>query len=148
MQKPVDNLPKIRARGTVRVSLPAKIAYHPEALKQSIGSLLERLGCARCFSGADCLFTHERDYVVDVKGGISAVTVELNPQPLPPRADHATVSLASGVRYDIDKVFKAVNKVIDIIGSCPCHSGIDVLYLNELKVIGIDAHGESHQFGG
>lgn len=148
MQTKVENVPKIRARGTVRVSLPAKVAYDPEALKTSIGSLLERLGCGRCFSGADCLFTHERDFVVDAKGMISAV--ELNPQPLPPGPppERATVSLAAGARYDIDKVFKAVDKVIDIIGACPCHSGIDILYLNELKVIGIDAQGAPHQFGG
>jgi hypothetical protein len=146
MPTTLDDQPRIRARGTVRVSLPAKVAYHPEALKQSIGSLLERLGCGKCFSGADCLFTHERDFVVDAKGMISAV--ELNPQPLPPKAGMATVSLAGGARYDIDKVFKAVDKVIDIIGACPCHSGIDILYLNELKVIGIDAKGTAQQFGG
>jgi hypothetical protein len=148
MTTKVENEPKIQARGTVRVSLPARIAYNPVALKKSIGSLLERLGCGKCFSGADCLFTHERDFVVDAKGVISAVSVELNPQPLPPRDDAATVSLARGVRYDIDKVFKAVDRVIDIIGPCPCHSGIDILYLNELNVIGINEKVEAQQFGG
>jgi len=75
MTTKVENGPKIRARGTVRVSLPAKIAYDPAALKKSIGSLLERLGCRRCFSGADCHFTHERDFVADVKGTVSAAAV-------------------------------------------------------------------------
>src|SRR5437763_14733723 len=105
----LDTQPKIRAHGTVRVTLPAKVAYNPDALKKSIGGLLEQLGCPRCFSGADCLFTFERDYVVNPQGGISAV--ELNPQPLPPRmsgtAAHATASLGRGMRFDIDKVFKA-----------------------------------------
>jgi hypothetical protein len=146
----MEDVPKIRARGTVRVSLPAKAAYNPDLLKQSIGSLLERLGCPKCFSGADCFFTHERDFLIDAKNGISAVA--LNPQPLPPEPPPdkamAVVSLAPGNRYDIAKIFKAVDKVIDIIGECPCHSGIDVLYQNELKVIGVDAKGEAHQFGG
>jgi hypothetical protein len=143
-----ESEPKIRARGTVRVSLPAKIAYEPEALKKSIGSVLERLGCPTCFSGANCQFIHERDFVLDAKGAISGTSVELNPQPLPPRHDIATVSLARGVRYDIKKVFKAVDKVIDLIGSCPCHSGIDVLYLNELNVIGVNEQVEAQRFGG
>jgi hypothetical protein len=144
----VENEPKIRARGTVRVSLPATIAYDPAALKKSIGSLMERLGCGTCFSGADCVFTHERDFVADLKGTLSAAAVELNPQPLPPRAANTTVSLAPTVRYDINKVFKAVDKVIDLIGPCPCHSGIDILYLNELNVIGINEKIEAQQFGG
>jgi hypothetical protein len=148
MSTKVEGEAKIRAHGTVRVSLPATIAYNPEALKKSIGNLVERLGCPRCFSGADCVFTHERAFVADSKGTISAVTVELNPQPLPPRADAAAVSLARGVRYDINKVFKAVDKVIDLIGPCPCHSGIDILYLNELNVIGINEKIEAQQFGG
>lgn len=140
-----SDVPKIRARGTVRVTLPAKAAYNPDLLKKSIGSLMEKLGCGHCFSGANCLFMHERDFVLD---GVSAVA--LNPQPLPPvdGPGHAIVSLSAGNRYDIEKVFRAVDKVIDIIGECPCHSGIDVLYRNELQVIGIDAKGEAHQFGG
>jgi hypothetical protein len=141
--------PKIRVHGPVRVSLPAKIAYNPDALKKSIGGLMEQLGCPRCFSGADCLFTFERDYVVNPQGGISAV--ELNPQPLPPRLNaatgHATASLGRSMRFDIDKVFKAVDQVINTLGPCPCHSGFDVLYQNELPVIGINDQG-AQKFGG
>jgi hypothetical protein len=148
MPTAVEREPKVRARGPVRVSLPAKIAYEPDALKKTIGSLLQRLGCPNCFSGADCRFTFERDYVIDAKGALAAVAGELNPQPLPPRASTATVSLARGVRYDIDKVFKAVDAVIHTLGPCPCHSGFDVLYQNELPVIGINEKVEAQQFGG
>ena len=147
--------PRARAHGTVRISLPAKIAYDPRALKASIGSLLERLGCPKCFSGADCLFTHERDFVVDAKGAVTAVGAgptpnpwKAGPLPDPWKEAIATVSLPPGARYDINKVFKAVDKVIDIIGAHPCHSGIDILYQNELKVIGFNEQLEAQQFGG
>lgn len=148
-----DVEPKVRAHGTVHVKLPAKIAYDPNALKKSIGSLLERLGCTRCFSGANCFFTHERDFIVDAKGALAADPQPepwvLGPLPDPWRsAGSVTVSLARGPRYNIDKVYKAVDKVIDIIGSCPCHSGIDVLYINELPVIGVNEQLEAQQFGG
>jgi len=123
------------------------VAYNPDALKKSIGGLMERLGCTKCFSGADCMFTFERDFVVDPQGAFVARSAELNPQPLPPRAT-ATVSLSRGIRYDIDKVFKAVDAVIHNLGPCPCHSGFDVLYQNELPVIGINERGEALQFGG
>lgn len=146
---PVTDIePKIRARGTVRVSLPARVAYQPDALKKSIASLMERLGCPNCFSGANCFFTHERDFLIDAKGVLAGGAVALNPQPLPPVDGYATVSLAPGARYDIKKVYKAIDRVIDLIGPCPCHSGIDILYLNELKVIGINERLEAQAFGG
>ena len=56
--------PKLRAKGPVRITLPAKVAYDPKALKESIASIVERLGCPECFSGASCLFEMERDFVV------------------------------------------------------------------------------------
>jgi hypothetical protein len=146
MATAIDIQPKVRAHGTIRVSLPAKVAYNPDALKKSLSGLLERLGCPHCFSGADCLFTFERDYVVDPQGALNAVA--LNPQPLPPREGLATVSLGRGVRYDINKVFKAVDSVIHTLGACPCHSGFDVLYQNELPFIGVNDKGEAFQFGG
>jgi hypothetical protein len=93
---------------------------------------------------------NERDFVVDPAGAISSLsrgaTSEINPQPLPPRA--VTVSLAPGVRYNIDSVFKAVDAVIGIIGACPCHSGFDVLYQNEVTVIGVNEAGVAQQYGG
>lgn len=133
--------PPIRARGVVRVSLPAKIAYNPDALKKSLTGILDKLGCPRCFSGADCYFQHERNFVVD-----PAAQVSINPQPLPPR-EAAVVSLAPSLRYDIDKVFKSVDAVIKGLGACPCHSGIDVLYQSELPVLGITEKFEVQQFG-
>lgn len=146
----VEPQPKIRAHGTVRVTLPAKVAYDPAALKKSIGELMERLGCPRCFSGADCFFTHERAFVLDPKGVVvGGSTFGPSPEPwLTAHSPAVTASLAPGARFNIDKVFKAVDKVIDIIGACPCHSGIDVLYRNEIRVIGIDEQLQGHQFGG
>lgn len=141
----VEGEPKVRAHGSIRVSLPAKVAYNPDALKRTIGGLLEQLGCPRCFSGADCFFKFERDYVVNPQSVLSAV--ELNLQPLPPRESTAIASLSRGIRFDIDKVFKAVDQVINTLGPCPCHSGFDVLYQNELPVIGINEQG-AQQFGG
>src|SRR5262249_6626622 len=112
-------IPAVRAHGTVRVSLPAKVAYSPDALKKSLTSILDRLGCPRCFSGANCHFVSEKNFVFDPGGAVS-----LNPQPLPPGGSHATVALAPSIRYDIDKVFKAIDSVIKGLGPCPCHSGI------------------------
>ena len=136
--------PKVRANGTVHVKLSARVAYDPGALKKGIGELMERLGCPKCFSGANCFFTHERDFIFEAT---SKATPALGPQPEPWTPSAATVSLGRAARFDIDRVFRAVDKVIDIIGACPCHSGFDILYLNESKVIGFNEQGEAQQFG-
>jgi hypothetical protein len=146
MATPAVQQPQSQTHGTVRVSLPASVAYHPETLKKTIAGVLERLGCPRCFSGADCLFSLEREYSVDPRGAIEARA--LGPHPEPWKSSTVTASLARGVRYDIEKVFQAIDKVIAGIGSCPCHSGFDVLYLNEIKVIGVNERLEAQQYGG
>jgi len=138
-----------RIHGTVRVSLPARVAYNPESLKKTIGSLLEHLGCPRCFSGADCVFMAERDFAVNPEGIFSHIAI--NPQPLPPRvAPDLTVSLSPSNRFNIDKVFSAIDTVVSRLpGGCsPCHSGFDIDYLSEVEFLGIDEKGNAQQFGG
>ena len=138
---------EVRAHGTVRISLPASVAYSPDLLKKSIGALLGRLGCPTCFSGANCLFQAERDFVIDSKASVLE-RVALNPQPLPPgERSSVHVALASSVPSNIDKVFKAVDAVIGTLGSCPCHSGFDVLYQNELRTIVVNEQLQAQQFG-
>lgn len=129
--------PKRRAAGTVRVTLPAKVAYDPNALKESIAALVERLGCPECFSGAACLFETERDFVVN---GPRELRLPQDPVPLRTAleaapANRVTVGLASSVKYDLKKVYAAVDRVIDIIGPHPCISGFDTLFRDELIVI-------------
>ena len=92
--------PKVRAHGTIRVSLPAKIAYNPDALKKIAGAVAERLGCTRCFSGANCFF--KLSEFRDRSGG--GLAVALNPQPLPPRGNHSdgrgsSASVMTSTRY-------------------------------------------------
>jgi len=135
---------KTQAVGPVRVTLPAKIAYDPSALKESIGSILERIGCPRCFSGADCLFQTERSFVLDPE-------MRLEPEPNPWRSSAAfdarhqvNVALPPSVKHDIDKVFLAIDKVIDILGAHPCISGFDTLFRDEIIVVNPEL--EAQQF--
>jgi hypothetical protein len=127
-----------RAMGPVRVTLPAKVAYDPEALKNSIADALELMGCPKCFSGADCFFQSERTFVLrDEKARF-----ESGPIPDPwatgsaaaPK-HQAVVALAPELKYDIDKVLKAIDRVIDTLGGHPCISGFDISFRNEITVV-------------
>jgi hypothetical protein len=138
---------RLRAAGPVRVTVPAKVAYNPDALKKSIAQLVERLGCPKCFSGADCLFEMERRFVL---------TAQQDPEPDPwvsaapaitaQPAHLRTVGLSKGVRYDINKVFKAIDKAIDIIGPHPCISGFDIFFKDVLQTIVIPENFEAKAF--
>jgi hypothetical protein len=132
-------VPRLRATGPIRITLPAKIAYDPGALKESIASVVERLGCPRCFSGANCLFQVEREFVVDQArkaGPLPDPWLALaGSNPMPGLTHQVTVGMARPVKYDLDKVFKAVDRVIDLIGPHPCISGFDVLFKDEMIVV-------------
>jgi hypothetical protein len=139
-----------RLHGTVRVSLPAKVAYNPESLKKTIGSFLERVGCPTCFSGANCVFTAERSFVVDEGGVFSQhLTPVASPNPWPWHGATVTASLAGGGQFNIDQVYRAIDAVVATLGGgCrPCHSGFDVAYLSEVEFIGVDANGQAQQYG-
>ena len=135
-----------RARGTVRISLPASVAYDPKALKKSIATIVERLGCPRCFSGADCFFVNERDFVVDQKFAVTAAGPFPEPWRAANNANTYTVGLSSAVRNDIDKVFVAIDKAIDIIGPHPCISGFDFHFQDELRTIVVNEKLEAQRF--
>lgn len=128
-----------RARGPVRFTMPAAVAYNPDRLKKSIAELAELIGHPQCFSGADCFFQSERDFAVNPAGKIDAVA--FNPQPDPPHDPLRAaswvqqVALGPGVRYDLDKVLVAIDQVIDIIGPHPCISGFDIHFKDILDTV-------------
>lgn len=137
--------PKLRARGPVRVTLPAAVAYDPDALKKSLGSILDQIGCRACCSGADILLEQERDFLFADGAVRSRAAVLSDPQPDPWKAagHQYQVALSPAVKYDIDRVFTAIDKVIDIIGPHPCISGFDVLLRDQLQAIVINEQLEA-----
>jgi len=140
-----------RIAGPVRITIPARIAYNPGDLKKSIASIAEQIGHPRCFSGADCFFQMERQFALDRAGVATAVA---GPDPTPwsvrepdPDPWKLSVGLSSGVKYNLDKVLTAVDKVIDLIGPHPCISGFDVLFRDELELIVVNEKLEAQRFG-
>jgi hypothetical protein len=139
--------PDRRARGPIRVTLPASVAYDPDRLKTSLGDILDQIGCRACCSGADILLEMERSFAIDADAKSRSVAEsgqffggELR------RSHQFTVGLSQNVKYDIDRVFEAIDRVIDVLGAHPCISGYDVLLQNELRTIVVDADLEVKRF--
>ena len=136
--------------GTIRITLPAKVAYSPDRLKESIAGLMERIGCPKCFSGADCFFQNERRFVLDAKLAVEARPAApsgfANPEPDGDPERTYSVGFSKSVRYDMNKVFRAVDKVIDIIGHHPCISGFDFLFKDVLQSVVVNDNIEGQVF--
>lgn len=49
----------------VRITIPAAVAFDIGKLQKSLVGIAERLGCRSCFSGSDCTFILERNFVID-----------------------------------------------------------------------------------
>lgn len=148
---------KVQRSRPVRISLPASVAYNVDSLKKSIAEIVDRLGCTRCFSGADCVFQLERDWVVNEKLELiarpepdpwrPAVVAEPDPQPwravagpdpTPWKAARvANVSLSAKVAFDIDSIQEVVAKVAGKLGHAQCFSGFDIGFgLEQQLVVG------------
>jgi hypothetical protein len=119
------------ADNPIRVSVPASVAFNPKSFKVSVAALMERLGCGKCFSGFDCRFQLQRDYLVD-PADMKKLT-ELPAQV----SNHNVVSLALNKTNGFDIL--QVNKIIDSLhkrfGCAPCHSGYDFQFRNEIEQV-------------
>lgn len=120
----------------VRITIPAAVAYNLEAFQESIGNFVERLGCRTCFSGADCTFLHERDFIIDEKLGVRA-----SPQmPWPsPWSRLATAALPGEVSNNLEQIRLVVSNIAGKLGHPNCCSGFDVHFRQELDFVANEA---------
>ena len=124
-----------RSSGALRISIPASVANDLDAFKQSIETLAERLGCASCFSGADCTFEMERDFLVDEKRGVNRGNRKsLTDRPAQTR--DITLSVPTEVTNDLKKILTVVDHVARRLGKHGqnqfCCSGFDITFRREL----------------
>ena len=129
--------------GAVRISMPAAVANDLEMFKKGVTAVAERLCCPECFSGFDCTFESERDFILDK---------DLKVRPTSVRPGQAVsrgakqreviVPLAPSVEYNL----KSILEMIDILGrrlgphweqggQAWCCSGFDVTLEWELQYI-------------
>jgi hypothetical protein len=136
-------------RGAVRVTLPARVANDLDALQSSLAALAERMGHPSCATGCDTLFLQlERNFSV-------SDAIELNPQPLPPRAETflpqdpvpIRVNVSPRVTDDIESLQKAVALTVQKLGCDACCSGFDIAFRRELDLLTINEKLEVQGFG-
>jgi hypothetical protein len=127
--------------GAVRVSMPAKVANDLDLFKKGVAAFAERLGCPECFSGFDCTFESERDFVIDDNLNVQATEVRAGQAVSRGAAKReVTIALAPSAEYDLE----AILTKIDIWGKrlgphwlqgglAMCCSGFDMTFERELR---------------
>ena len=134
---------KLLHGAAVRITIPAEVAYDLNSLQKGIAGLVERLGCRPCFSGADCFFRIERDYVIDpslkINGAAGLGKGFASNDPMPAR--QVRVTMPREVSYDLNKVNEAVAGIVGKLGCSPCCSGFDIEFLHQREFI-LDAAGK------
>jgi hypothetical protein len=129
---PTLPLPPPRA---VRITIPAAVAYNLEAFQKSIGHLVEQLGCRTCFSGADCTFLHERDFIINEKLETRASTGISIQGPVPDPWRLATTTLPAKVSNNLEQIQGVVANIAGRLGCSGCCSGFDILFRQELDFV-------------
>lgn len=137
-----------RLQGPVRVTIPAKVAYDLGAFQKSIEVLMGRLGCPACCSGADIVFQHERDFVVNEALDINTSTrFQAQDPDGDPVIRGVTVGLAPEVGYNLGRVQAAVERIVDRLGHTMCISGFDIAFRQEMDVMLVDRDLNVQAFG-
>ena len=138
-----------RQGGTVRITLPAKVANDLGSLQQSLKRAAERLGHPACATGCDVLSIGlEQELAFTEKAALDADRVTRH-QILDPQAKGSiTVSIPNKVSGDIEALTKAVSNVVSKLGCAPCCSGFDILFRGEMNMMVLDERAEVVRFGG
>ncbi len=119
------------ADNPIRVTVPAAVAFNPKAFKVSVANLMERLGCGKCFSGFDCRFQLQRDYLIDPAD--TKKLVEVSSQNV--STNVVNLSLSKARAFDLAQVNKVIDGLHKRFGCAPCHSGYDFHFRNEIEEI-------------
>lgn len=137
--------------GTVRLTMPAKVANELGALQAGLKSLADRLGHPSCATGCDILHLMlERDFILSESMALNAHAFPLHPvglpqDPIPLRT--ITVSIPERVSNDIKGLTKAIETVVGKLGCSSCCSGFDILFQREIDMLAIDENLSVTGFG-
>ncbi|MFT5780028.1 MAG: hypothetical protein ACI837_002989 [Crocinitomicaceae bacterium] len=121
--------------GSIRLTIPAKVAYNADAFQKSIHSLLDEIGCRACFSGVDCFISTFQDYSLDAREfAINPSAAAIAPEARSFSAKTSSTLNASMSRetsFDIKKIDFAINDILKEIGCLACCSGHDIFFQSQ-----------------
>lgn len=125
---------ELSAAKAVRVSIPVSVASDIGALKKSVGSILDKLGCRACCSGFDIFLERQREALVT--DGLRG-TARLGAFSASKTAGSTLrVGVSPGSVAKIEDVNLMLDKIADLSGHVACATGCDIfLQMEEMFVL-------------
>jgi len=130
--------------------MAASVTNDLDSFKKGLTAVAERLGCPTCFSGADCTFQQERDFIVDEslkvtpRAELGGATTSFEPGR---GGTGVTVRLTPEAEYDLDHILRAVDIIGRDLGQhwksgglAYCCSGFDITFQQQLSFL-VDGEG-------
>jgi hypothetical protein len=135
----------------ITIRLPAKVAFSLDALQKVLPGLAERLGCPQCFSGRDCRFRLERQFLVDDQLAIHVGASDPDGDPvhsgdtfLTNTATRVSVRLAGEVSSDLGALTRSIAEIVDKLGHPQCFSGFDISFREQVeRIMLVDRAGKA-----
>lgn len=127
--------------GAVRISMSATVANDLDTFKKGVAAFAEQIGCPECFSGFDCTFESERDFLIDADVTVTPSEVRTGPSISRGASKREVrVPLSPGAEFDL----KAILTKIDIFGRnlgghwlqgglAMCCSGFDMTFERDMQ---------------
>ena len=123
----------------VRVSIPMSIASDIGKFKETVESVLGRLGCPACCSSFDIFFEMQRDLRFD--GDLDRPIAAMGVKKLDAPAKTVTASISPKLAGNIKDVFAVLDRVIGLSAHPACTSGDDLFMQIEQNFL-IDLAGQ------
>jgi hypothetical protein len=127
----------LRPGRTVRISMPASVAFDLDSFRKGMEAVLERLNCPQCCSGYDLTFQLERAFVVnenfEVRGGLGIEGLDPDGEPI--LVGGVTATLPTQVSQDLGKLQETVARIAERLGHPQCTSGFDLAFRQERDFI-------------
>ncbi len=136
-------LAKTKAGGAVRISMPAAVANDLDAFKKGVVAFAERLGCPECFSGLDCTFESERDFVINENFDVTPNSVAIGQQFSRGTGSRtASIPVPPAREFDLGWILERIDILGRNLGShweqgggAWCCSGFDVTFGREVDYL-------------
>ncbi|MET0241842.1 MAG: hypothetical protein ABW174_00150 [Flavitalea sp.] len=126
--------------GTVRITVPATVAFNGKLFEKNVRELVKHFGCEFCHSGKDYRYVLAKDYIVSEKLELQPIrshffNVNADGAPVAMQADSPAlrVGLSSEQGGDLEVVLNVIEKIRKNFGCAPCHSGLDIHFKGEIE---------------
>lgn len=125
----------------VRISMSAEVANDLDAFKKGVIEFAEAIGCPKCFSGLECTFESQREFLIGPRFDVRRLEPKHERATPVLAARQVTAPLSAEESFSLDDVLKRIDLVGNRLGRhwesgglAFCCSGFDITFGQEARL--------------